>query len=175
MAATAQWYYIRPSCRQTAKQHSISWRHGHMHCADLSRAVALPELAWLVGNYFSKIATASRTSSFMSLAFKRESAHITTLGILLERKQSTKAACKCDMISARWAVQTSHFRAAICLGIFLGMTRDVHWRVHSDVSWRDTSLPVWPRLVTTHVSQFHVVMICLEIDEHSAYIGALAT
>ena len=30
-------------------------------------------------------------------------------------------------------------------------------------------------LVTTHVSQIHVVMVCLKTDEHCAYIGVLVT
>ena len=37
------------------------------------------------------------------------------------------------------------------------------------------SSPLWSPLVTTHVSQIHVVMKYLKIDEHSAYIVALVT
>ena len=55
------------------------------------------------------------------------------------------------------------------------MARGVHWRLHSDVSWRDTVLT---SLVTTghmHVSQMNVVMIYLKSVVQSAYSLALIT
>ena len=43
--------------------------------ADLYRVVPIPELAWLVAEYSSKLSAASRSSRFMSSTFRCESAH----------------------------------------------------------------------------------------------------